>query len=303
MPIVSKVLLLFGKCKNIYKFVLRVIVALFISSLFVALFGMLWAMASVMLSPGIEADVIGYTGYTGENDKPELIKLIGLGISGIIATLGVVGLLRRAAALDEQNKLTEKGHIHERFKAAAEHLGSRRISMRIAAFNEFYRLADLNPEPGLRPTIFGILCAHLRKTTKDKKYKPEKRTSDIDESEIIKPTEEVQNLLNVLFKKHNKDTFIFDDSIATLKHVNLQGANLYDANLKNARLQEANLKNARLQEANLEEAKLQGASLKNAMITENTKMPDGWENVVKQDKDGKTGVLLVDDEEKTLENY
>ncbi len=282
MPIVSRFWLWIKEYDNIRKVLSWGIVVLFI--LFI----------SVILLPPAECI---YMYFTGTKAKFELLKFIGWGMSGLIATLGVIGLLQRAAALDEQNKISEKGHIHERFKAAAEHLGSRRISMRIAAFNEFYRLADLNPESGLRPTIFGILCAHLRQTTKHKNYKPEKRT-DIDKSKIIKPTEEVQNLLNILFKEGHKDPYIFGDSIATLKNVNLQGANLYAANLQKIRLQRANLQNARLQETNLEEAKLQGANLKNAMITENTKMPRNWEDIVKKDKDGKTGVLVVDNEEK-----
>ncbi len=308
---VSKVLLWFEKYENIRKFLSYGIAFLFI------LFTL------IMLLPPAEHIYMYFAGIT---TKSELLKFIGWGMSGLIATLGVIGLLQRATALDKQNEMTAEGHIHERFKAATEHLGSKNVSVRIAAFNEFYHIADI--EPDLRKTIFDILCAHLRKTTKDKNYE-----KIIAKAKVIKPTEEVRNLLNILFKLNSKDTFIFDSKATILKEVNLQGANLHKANLKETKLQEANLQNARLQKANLKEASLQetnlkeaklqnanlqgaslqgadlqgtdlqGADLQGAKINQNTitTMPDDWKDMVIQDEDGKTGVLLVDDKDNIIE--
>ncbi len=247
-----------------------------------------------------------YMYFTGTKAKFEILKFIGWGMSGLIATLGVVGLLRRAAALDKQNEMTEKGHIQERFKSATEHLGNQQDSVRIAAFNEFYHVAKT--EPDLRTTIFNILCAHLRQATNNKNCQKKGKESDIAqseeikltdeesgtaESERIKPTEEVQSLLNILFKPH-KGNLIFDD-VASIKRANLQGANLRHANLQNAQLQKANMQKTYLPEANLQGAKLQDVNLQNSKINKNTKMPDGWKNIVKKDKNGKTGVLVIDD--------
>ncbi len=294
--------------------------------------GSLILLIGVMLFPPVEF-IFMY--LTGVNTKLEFLKFIGWGMSGLIAIFGVIGLLQRATALDEQNKISEKGHVHERFKAATEHLGSEHISVRIAAFYEFYRLAKIEPEPDLRDTIFYILCAHLRKTTKDEYYQKNQ----------IEPTEETQSLLNILFKPHIKYNFlpdsriksvlhvlVFDGMYADLEGVHLQGTNLIDAylqgaqlqtanlhkaylpktdmqwanlrwaRLQNADLQNANLYGAKLQYANLHEAHLQGTNLQNATINKITKMPDGWKNVVKQDNDGKTGVLLVDDEGNVIEH-
>ncbi|MGU9951370.1 MAG: hypothetical protein ACNYPH_03515 [Gammaproteobacteria bacterium WSBS_2016_MAG_OTU1] len=133
--------------------------------------GSLVLLIVIMLLPPVEY-ILMY--LTGTDDKLELLKFIGLGISGLIAVFGVIGLLQRAAALDAQNKLTEKGHIQERFKTATEHLGSEHASVRIAAFNEFCHLVEIKPD--WRKTIFDILCGHLRQTTKDKNYhKKEKK--------------------------------------------------------------------------------------------------------------------------------
>ncbi len=213
-----------------------------------------------------------FTYITGENNtKLEFIKLIGWGMSGLIAILGVMGLFQRAAALDKQNEMTEKGHIHERFKVATEHLGSEHISVRIAAFNEFYHLAEI--ESNLRKTIFDILCAHLRQTTKDENYQKKEKDSETQESTNIKPTEEVQSLLNILFKPHNKNVLIFGGMNADLAGANLQGANLEQANLQNANLlssnmEEVHLQNANLQKANLVDAKLIGAYLLDTNLQE-----------------------------------
>ncbi len=243
----------FKEYKNIRKFIFWVIVV-FLSIL---LFWMLGAMVSVMLYPDIKSTLMDLTGI---NTKPELLKFIGLGMSGIIATLGVVGLLQRATALNEQNEISEKGHVHERFKAATEHLGSERTSVRIAAFYEFYRLAKIESEPDLQKTIFGILCAHLRQTTTHKNYQ-----TDIIESEEIKPTEEIQSLLDILFKPH-KDKLIFSGLVANLEGVNVQGANLQRANLKRAILRKVNLEKANMWNINLQEAYLWKANLQRVSL-------------------------------------
>ena len=303
--------------------------------------GSLVLLIVIMLLPPVEY-ILMY--LTGTDDKLELLEFIGLGMSGIIAVFGVIGLLQRAAALDALNKLTEKGHIQERFKTATEHLGSEHASVRIAAFNEFCHLVEIKPD--LRKTIFDILCGHLRQTTTDKNYQTKEEYPDTAESKKIKPSVEMHDLLDILFKPGKKDDLIFGGLNANLRGANLQGASLqkvdlkkadmyntklqeaylekidlqkaylYRANLQTANLQMANLQGARMWRANLKNAKLQMANLQmvdlrradlqmadlhqanlcGAKITKHTKMPNDWENVVVKDDNGKTGVLLTDDE-------
>ncbi len=297
----------------------------------------------VMLLPPVEYIFMYLTGTSG---KLELIQLIGWGMSGIIAVFVAFGLLQRAAALDKQNKISEKGQVHERFKTATDHLGSEHVLVRIASFNEFYHIAEI--EPDLRKTIFNILFAHLLQTIKDKNYQ-----KDATESEKMKPTDEVQSLLDILFKPH-KNNLIFGSMNLNLEGVNLQGADLKGINLQGADLKQVNLQNANLEKANLHGACLQGANLRkvdlldanmsranlwdanlqeagmhradlcgaklqgadleraflqnadlrwaeledvkltNVMINKKTTMPDNWENIVKRDKNGDTGVVFVD---------
>ncbi len=232
--------------------------------------------------------------FTGTETKLELIKLIGWGMSGIIATLVVFGLFQRAAALEGQNKIAGRGHVQERFKVAIEHLSNENTSIRIASFYEFYRLAKA--ETYLQKAILDILCVYLRQITKNEDYQKKQ----------IKPTEEVQILLNVLFKPNDKGKFIFIDKSADLEEVYLQGTNLQHADLRYANLQGAQLQNAQLQEtklqnANLQGVNLQGANLQGAQRHESIEMPDGWKDIVVKDNDGKTGLVIMNDKGEVIE--
>ncbi len=215
----------------------------------------------------------------GNTAKLEVIKLIGWGISGIIAVLSVYVLFERTAALDKQNKLIEQGHVQDRFKAAIEHLGNERVSTRIAAFYEFYHLGKI--ATSLHVSIFDILCLHLQQTTKENYL-----TSATISPE---PTTEVQSLLNILFKRRNRvtiskkneqrkdsmaiefqkvqiDMFKHNDIFINLERVNLQMADLQEADLEGVNLQSAILRYAYLQGANLQKADLQGANLQGANL-------------------------------------
>ncbi len=195
---------------------------------------------------------------TGVKNKLELLTFIGWGMSGILAFFGVIGLIQRVAALDKQNRIAEKAHVYERHKTATDRLSSENVSVRIAAFNDFYYLASI--EQTLQKIIFDTLCNHLLQTIKDKNYQ-----KDIDPSEEIKPTDEVENLLNVLFKPF-QDNLIFHGLNAGLKGINLQGALLQNADLQGANLQNADLQKAYLVGANLKKAYLPLANLKEAIL-------------------------------------
>ncbi len=214
---------------------------------------------------------------TGTPSKLELLKFIGWIISGLIAIFGVFGLVQRATALDKQNKInedahaqqaealnkqhkmTEKGHIHERFKTATDHLGSEKLLVRIASFNEFYHIVEI--EPTMQNTIFNILFAHLEQIIRHENYQQKEKELDITESEKVKPTAEVQSLLDILFKPNSKGNFVFVDMKGDLEEAYLHGANLQKATLKKARLKKAHLQKANMVEAVLQRANLQGADM------------------------------------------
>ena len=111
----------------------------------------------------------------------------------------------------------------------------------------------------LRQTTLDILCSHIRKTTGEGEYRDNNK---------LKPTEEIQSLLTLLFVQEHEVYSGF--------RINLQGSWLNGANLAEARLAKALmaraylqgvcLKNAQLEEADLTEAQLQKANLTGAHL-------------------------------------
>ena len=87
-----------------------------------------------------------------------------------------------------------------------------------------------------------ILCAHIRSTTSEGEYQSKHKS---------KPSEEVQNLLTLLFVQ-NHDVYI--QFYVDLQRAWLNGANLRGARLEKAVLAEARLCGAALVAANLREA-------------------------------------------------
>lgn len=192
-------------------------------------------------------------------NKNEALKFIGIGMGGLLAAIGAIAVNRRADAQVKNNKLVEKGHIQDRFKAATEHLGHRRAGMRIAAYYEFYQLAQDNKN--LRKNIFDMLCAHLRQITNSSDYKG-----------IGKPTEGVQTLLDLLFKSEDKS--IFQGLKADLRRVNLAGADLVGAHMPNTDFTNACLIGANMRLADLHASRFIGTEMYGAAL-QDAKIPFG----------------------------
>ena len=176
------------------------------------------------------------------DDKAEVLRLIGWSMGGVLTAIGVITLNRRAMA----------GLIDERFKAAVQGLASEQLSVRIAAFYQFYYLAKDNPDVGFRGSILDILCAHLRQMTSESDY----QSSAGQE----KSTEECQRLLDILFKMPHK---IFAGMTVNLKGVNLVGADLKNAELQRADFVYANLSSVDFQNATMSHARFLGGTMSN----------------------------------------
>ena len=205
-------------------------------------------------------DISTYINKLAEG-KEGIIIALGWIMGGVLAIINAAIFNTRAAAqieiLKEQvksNQLTEKGHIQDRFKAATEHLGSEKSIVRMASFNEFYYFARDNEN--LRKDVFEILCDHLRNTARD--------------GEICGPTQEVQKLLNILFKPNDKNEYIFENFSANLSSVCLDFADLENARMKGAKFGKilgANFRNAILEESDFSGATLSNVDFVNTNLT------------------------------------
>ena len=197
----------------------------------------------------------------GVSQKSEALKFLGIGMGGLLLALQALASHKRAKAMEEAanaqaeatkhqaaaNQNIEQGQRQERLKNAIEHLGHQSDSVRLGGAYELFHLAQDTED--LRQTVLDILCAHIRRTTGEGKYR-EKHKS--------KPSEEVQSLLTLLFVQEHE---VFKGL-----RINLQGSWLNGADLNDARLEKAFLNLAYLQGTELLNAHLQGANLLNAHL-------------------------------------
>ena len=220
---------------------------------------------AVMFSESTEkciADLLGL------KEKFEILKFLGIGMGGILLVVQAVTSYRRAKAMEDAakaqanaadaqakateqqakaNQNTEEGQRQERLKNAIEHLGHPSDSVRLGGAYELFHLAKDTEE--LCQTVLDILCAHIRRTMGESKYRKEHKS---------KPSEEVQSLLTLMF--------VEEHAVFKGCGINLQGSWLNGANLERARLQGATLVEAQLQGAKLPFAQLQGAGLWEAQL-------------------------------------
>ena len=255
----------------------------------IALAIMVACLGVVGYSEDVEEFVKFFGTKQGNEDKKEVIIFIGYGISGTIAAIVAAAINRRSNAQDESNELAKKSNelakksrTDEQFKSAVQNLGSNKMSIRIAAYYQFYYLArsdhlnkNENKDKDFRESIFNILCTHLRNIAKKK----------LDE-EGNHPATEGQTLINILFKckpytgMPSNDSpefseFQADLTDVCLKNFDLQGASLKGAvlvgtNFSGADLTNANLANSYLHDAKLDNADLRCSIFRDAVFNEKT---------------------------------
>ena len=227
----------------------------------------LWSLLVVMLAVFVAAmfskNLCWISPYLGLTDKNKILTFLGIGMGGILLALQAVIANRRAKAMEDTakaqakateeqakaNENTERGQRQERLKNAIEHLGHISDSVRLGGAYELFHLAQDTED--LRQTVMDILCAHIRRTTGERKYR---------EDYPSKPSEEVQSLLTLLFVQNHE---VFKGC-----HINLQGSWLNGADLMKARLEKAVLTQAYMHKAVLNGAHLQKAILIGACLHE-----------------------------------
>ena len=144
----------------------------------------------------IEFEVISkLSGLANSND---VLKILGFAIGGLVLMLQALIANKRAKAMEgtakaqvDANRKTEQGQRQERLKNAIEHLGNKSESVRLGGAYELFHLANdtehLEKDTELlQQTALDILCAHIRRTTRDEQYQV---------AHPSQPSEEIQSLL------------------------------------------------------------------------------------------------------------
>ena len=228
--------------------------------LLIILGSLLVVLLAVFIAVMFSENLCWISPYLGLSDKNKTLTFLGIGMGGILLALQAVIANRRAKAMEDTakaqatateeqakaNENTERGQRQERLKNAIEHLGHASDSVRLGGAYELFHLAEDTADEAkdLRQTMLDILCAHIRRTTGERKYQQDHPS---------KPSEEVQSLLTLLFVQEHD---VFKGC-----RINLQGSWLNGTSLDRARLRGAILNKTYLQGTFLTEAHLQGASL------------------------------------------
>lgn len=156
---------------------------------------------------------------------------------------GVVGLIinivinsSRLTNQEEQLRLHSKNERNSRFSKAIELLGNNHESARIGAAHTLISLAKEYKEE-YRKLVFDILCSHIRTTTYQNEYR------DLYSE---KPSNEIQTIIEILFKKEADNKSLFEGLKADLNGSFLKGLYLHDAAINYANFKDVNLTNSKL---------------------------------------------------------
>ncbi len=162
------------------------------------LVGVLALLLALFLAVGFSVCPQWILTFLGVSAKYEALKFLGIGMGGVLVALQALASYRRAKAMEDAanaqagataeqakaNQNIEQGQRQERLKNAIEHLGHASDSVRLGGAYELFHLARDTEE--LRRTVLDILCAHIRRTTGEDKYREEHKS---------KSSEEIQSLL------------------------------------------------------------------------------------------------------------
>ena len=189
------------------------------------------------------------------------IELAGLCWGGLLA--GIIALYKRAVAAKsaattaDRNKIIEKSHIDEQIAQQSQNLGNAQPSVRIAAFNQLYRLATGTSDKNLIRGILNTLCAHLRHITGEADYR-----NGVGKE---KPTDECQSLLNIIFLNPEN---VYEKNIFAGIYKDLRNTYLVGADLRFANADKASFCNAKLCRVMFNDAGLRGAHFAGANLEE-----------------------------------
>jgi uncharacterized protein YjbI with pentapeptide repeats len=133
---------------------------------------------------------------------------VWIALGGVVAVVGGIFQTQRRITLQEkqfnkqdeqfraQTELQMKQQRDARFASGVELLGNPHESTRIGgAYNLYFLARDFEE---LRPAVCEILCAHLRSIAHKSKFETEEQRAKY-------PRNEVQSIIDLLFRKHETD--------------------------------------------------------------------------------------------------
>ncbi|WP_189152193.1 pentapeptide repeat-containing protein [Streptomyces lacrimifluminis] len=186
-------------------------------------------------------------------------------------------------------RISEQGHITNRYNAAVGNLGSESVDVRLGGIYALQRIMQDSRRD--HPTVVSVLAAYVRRhapieaDTNTAKGKSTERSATADVQAVIsvlahrRPEHDRGVVVDLDrtdlsgLKPMHAEGYInlrgahltgADLSNADLSRANLRGADLVDASLRGANLNDSNLEGAQLSGTNLNEARLENVNLRDA---------------------------------------
>lgn len=197
------------------------------------------------------------------NYKLTILDVLNLGLplkdfyTVWISLWGVIGIMvtiyfnyRRLNNQDIQISQLTDNEQQNRFSKAIELLGGESESTRIGGCVVLYNYAIKNSYN--KEIVFELFCSHIRSTTSQDSYIIKYKA---------KPSNEVQFILNFLFKKDKNGTFQFINNRADLSGSYLVGTDLEEARIVAANLSNVNLSSSELTDCNFKASKFKSTTL------------------------------------------
>jgi hypothetical protein len=166
--------------------------------------------------------------------------------TALVAGLAGLAALGSLAMATRTYRLTQQGHITDRYTKAIEQLGSDKLDIRLGGIYALERIAIDSKRD--HPTVVEVLGAFVRERSQPSENGPAASTTDLRAAVTV--LGRLPHLVGV--------------SRGNLAGARLAGADLEWADLEGADLREADLREANLTDANLRRANLAGADLAGA---------------------------------------
>ncbi|MEV5886994.1 pentapeptide repeat-containing protein [Streptomyces sp. NPDC052020] len=223
--------------------------------------------------------------------RTALLQVIG----GLVVLIGAYATWRQLRVSQEGLRLTQEGHITDRFSRAVDQLGSDTPDVRIGGFHALLRIAEHSPRD--REAVISLQAAYLRTHLPWPPVGPDAPAADVPINDIAPlevrvPDAQVAltglgmlcerreqrwvNLSATDLRRADCDGLVLPEvnldracmEAAGFYHANLTQASLVSVNLRYADFKTAVLRRARCALADLRGARLVAADLRDADLTE-----------------------------------
>jgi hypothetical protein len=159
---------------------------------------------------------------------------------------------------NEQIQIQQKQLQDSRFATGVNLLGNSNESARIGGVYCLYYLANEFRDDYLIP-VCEIICAHIRSITRDNRYQ---------EAYNKMPSNEIQTIIDLLFKKDKNETIIFENCQKNLTRTFLHGVDFFRAKITNTHFYFSSIKSVTFLYRSLKESALTNVGFNSATLND-----------------------------------